>query len=407
MSFHVYMKVVESDLSPSTSRVAEVYALFANEQNNYAGSCSADWLAWRTKQSESSVRVAIRELRAMGFLETLGVDPKYQTKIYRVHPEVLAARAPYSAPETYGRPKKGGVAVTPPFDADEKGGVNNQQIPQKGGVTVTPKKDTESSEKKEEESISFRNSTELEKLSSVAQPESVSPIPSKSGLDVVERDQHRALHNVAQAEPVIAQDFATLIAESLPDTPEPVTVKSKPRKATSAKSALPPKPKREPKPPRELDQREVEFLAQVTKLDPFMGKQVESRLRKYRRDKPWSAIQVFLLTGKAVPPASLQAVTSLNGTAFDTELMLKCLSAWVSKGWSPTNLAWLLEWYKAGGPPQYTPKYGTPDAYVPPPKPQALEWEDSPIGKEAIARMAKQKAEKEQEMKGQEYATQA
>lgn len=251
-----------------------------------------------------------------------------------------------------------------------------------------------------EESISFRNSTELERLSSVAQPESVSPIPSKSGLDVIERDQHRALHNVAQAEPVIAQDFATLIAESLPDTPEPVKAKSS-KKAASAKSAPPPKPKREPKPPRELDQREAEFLAQVTKLDPFMGKQVESRLRKYRRDKPWSAIQVYLLTGKAVPPASLQAVTSLNGTAFDTELMLKCLSAWVSKGWSPTNLAWLLEWYKAGGPPQYTPKYAAPDAYVPPPKPQALEWEDSPIGKEAMARWAKQKAEKEQEMKGQ------
>lgn len=199
----------------------------------------------------------------------------------------------------------------------------------------------------EAEGDNYVISTEFENPNSDTPPESVSPI-TVSGSDVVKVNLAGALHN---AIPATAQVFAEMFPEPAPP------VKEKSSKAANAKSAPPPKPKKEPKPPRELDPREAEFLAQVEQLDPFMGKQVESRLRKYRRDKPWSALQVYLLTGKPVPPASLQAVTSLNGTAFDTELMLKCLSAWTSKGWSPMNLAWLLEWYKAGGPPQYG-KYG-------------------------------------------------
>jgi hypothetical protein len=254
-----------------------------------------------------------------------------------------------------------------------------------------------------EEDSFFQKEGELENPS-YAHPQDSLTIPSKSGLDVVKPDEHRALHNVVTT-PVLptppAESIAQVFAAELPI--EPITVKpSKQAKFKKAAATKEPKP---PKAPRELNAKELAFLAKIEQFNPPIAPDVKQRLGEYSRSLPWSVAQVFLLTGFMPRPNNWHAIVSLNGVAFDEKRMVDCYNEWTERGYNERGLAWLLEWYKAGGPPQYTPRHNAPDAYAPPPKPQALEWEDSPIGREAIARMAKQKAEKEQEMKGQEYAS--
>lgn len=350
MSIHLVVEVWKSNLDRNCKSIALIYADAASDDGNGIY-FSLEHAAWKSGYDERSVRRISQTLEEIGVLQFLGRSES-KTKRYRFIEDKLPQRPSW---KEYREQRKNIV--------DKMSATSRTKCP----VEVDKMSDNPTSDPTysnlliSEEDSFFQKEGELENPSIATPPDSVSTV-KVSGSDVVKVNLAGALHNVAVAEdpalvfahqfPDVEQDIAVILP---PNATYPVKVKVK--KAANSKAAPPPKPKKEPKPPRELDPREAEFLAQVEQLDPFMGKQVESRLRKYRRDKPWSALQVYLLTGKPVPPASLQAVTSLNGTAFNTELMLKCLSAWVSKGWSPYNLNWLLDWYKAGGPPQYV-KYG-------------------------------------------------
>ena len=38
----------------------------------------------------------------------------------------------------------------------------------------------------------------------------------------------------------------------------------------------------------------------------------------------------------------------------DVDRLRECYLSWYARGYNPGNLAWLLEWYKEGGPPSRT-----------------------------------------------------
>ncbi len=149
--------------------------------------------------------------------------------------------------------------------------------------------------------------------------------------------------------PDVEQDIAVILP---PNATYPV--KAKIKKAANPKAAPPPKP---PKEPRVLTYDELALLKRVDALDPGLFEQVEERIRKYPRSQPWSVSQVYLLTGIRIAKTLWPTVTSLNGVAFEEEKLLTCYKAWLAMGYNPHGLNWLLEWYKAGGPPQYV-KYG-------------------------------------------------
>lgn len=68
-----------------------------------------------------------------------------------------------------------------------------------------------------------------------------------------------------------------------------------------------------------------------------------------RKDHP--AIQsVFKTIGRWPDKALWDSFIELLGSTPDEVLLKRCWVAWRGKGFSPTNFAWLLEWYPAGGP---------------------------------------------------------
>lgn len=68
-----------------------------------------------------------------------------------------------------------------------------------------------------------------------------------------------------------------------------------------------------------------------------------------RQDHP--AIKAFLATTGKWPLKDLwDALIDAIGDKPDEVLLKRCWVAWRGKGFSPTNYAWVLEWYAAGGP---------------------------------------------------------
>lgn len=194
---------------------------------------------------------------------------------------------------------------------------------------------TETTEEKDNYVI-FAND---EKPSSDTPPDGSSPV-KVSGSGVVKQNLAGALHNVVPA-------VNTVFAEILPVEPTPPGA-VKVKKAASPKAALPPK---QPKEPRTLTHDELALLKRVDALEPGLYEQVEERIRKYPRSQPWSVAQVYLLTGIRIAKTLWPTVTSLNGVAFEEEKLLTCYKAWLAMGYNPHGLNWLLDWYKAGGPP--------------------------------------------------------
>lgn len=211
-----------------------------------------------------------------------------------------------------------------------------------------------------EEGDNYVISANDEKPSSDTPPESVSTI-TVSGSDVVKVNSAGTLHNVAPA-------VNTIFAEILPAEPTPITVKAKPKKA--AKAVKPPKI---PKLPRELNAKELAFLAKIEQLNPLIAPDVKQRLDEYSRGIPWSVAQVFLLTSHMPKPNNWNAIVSLNGVAFDEERMMECYNEWTLRGYSEYGLAWLTQWYKAGGPPA---RYGQQQQPAPTPSKPKLDISD-------------------------------
>lgn len=373
--YEAIVAVRNSTLDPVRRVIAEEYAYYTVPETQEA-SASIGYIANCTNVCERTVRAVTKELCDMGFLEKVGVNKKFGNVVYRVHCDTLPKREPYKY-NLRGRPPKvydGSAEKTPAPDAPL---YLETPAPDAPVANKTPANGAYITEytlksKQEAEAISFRNSVELENPSSDTPPEIVSPL-SVSELEPALQNSNGVM-STGYVEQVVTPEWATLVAEELPA--EPVTVKSKPKKAAAKPKA--PKVVKPPKEPREMSERDLAFLERIAQLNPLIAPDVEKRLGMYRRSNPWSVTQIFLLTGIWPNKNNWNAITSLNGEAFDTEKLVSCLSAWTAKGWSPKNLDWVFNWYKAGGPPQYI-KYGQqPTAVQPTPVPSKpkIEFDD-------------------------------
>lgn len=363
MSIHLVVEVWKSDLDRNCKSIALIYADAASDDGNGIY-FSLEHAAWKSGYDERSVRRISQILEEIGVLQFLGRSES-KTKRYRFIENKLPQRPSW---KEYREQRKNIV--------DKMSATSRTKCPVEADkMSDNPTSDPTYSNLLTSDSF-FQKEGELENPSSTTPQDSVSPIPSNSEFGVVNRDQYRTLHNVYSV--VIpptppTESIAQVFAAELPV--EPVTAKSKPKNAAAPK---PPKP---PKEPREMSERDLAFLAKIARLNPLIAPDVEKRLGMYRRSNPWSVTQIFLLTGIWPNKSNWNAITSLNGEAFDTEKLVSCFSAWTAKGWSPKNLDWVFNWYKAGGPPQYV-KYGQqPQQQQPAPAPSKpeLAFEDERV----------------------------
>ncbi|MHB0858198.1 MAG: helix-turn-helix domain-containing protein [Anaerolineae bacterium] len=70
------------------------------------------------------------------------------------------------------------------------------------------------------------------------------------------------------------------------------------------------------------------------------------------------------LLGHRPPRVLWPRIRRTLGDQPDVACLRACYQAWCARGFRPTNLAWLFEWYPAGGPPRHTaPPHARQGAY--------------------------------------------
>lgn len=375
-----------------------------------------EWYA-ETGLSTDSVKRYTKMLVQLGVLETKlypanGAPTTHfrldAEKLYTILVEALSNQAEDDGSGAHGKTTISHWLETPnAFDdtdktiwakpQKEKKGEKQQEKPEP--FAENPKSITaaEYTLKSKQEAISFRNRGELENPSSCPTPEIVSPL-SVSELEPALQNSNGVMStgyveqvkvfDVEQEVSVILPPNATypvtvkvqnapvaaqVFAEILPAEPTPVTVKSKPKKA-----AAKPKVAKPPKASHVFTQGELALIAELEAIDPNVAEAARGRCGGCRASDPWLISQIFLVTKARVPQLLWTDVAAVIGKSLDVKLLLTVYKAWVGKHIDPYNFGWLLEWYKAGGPPQYV-KYGQQQAQQQPtsaPSKPKVEFDD-------------------------------
>ncbi len=85
------------------------------------------------------------------------------------------------------------------------------------------------------------------------------------------------------------------------------------------------------------------------------GDPLRTKKKKRSKTDPRSALPAIIayhrITGIYPPRPNYDQVIHLLGDQPDEKRMQECYQAWCARGYNPTNMNWLLEWYANGGPP--------------------------------------------------------
>lgn len=85
------------------------------------------------------------------------------------------------------------------------------------------------------------------------------------------------------------------------------------------------------------------------------GNPLKTQKRKKPKTDPRSSLPAIIafhhVTGIYPPKPNYDQVICLLGDHPDEQRMLTCYQSWCARGYKPTNMNWLLEWYADGGPP--------------------------------------------------------
>ena len=89
---------------------------------------------------------------------------------------------------------------------------------------------------------------------------------------------------------------------------------------------------------------------------------VEKKKKKPKDERSMSPaiISFRRLTGLYPPKVNYEQVISVLGDQPDEAKMKKCYQDWCGRGFKPTNINWLLDWYVNGVPVRGKPTYGKP-----------------------------------------------
>jgi hypothetical protein len=89
---------------------------------------------------------------------------------------------------------------------------------------------------------------------------------------------------------------------------------------------------------------------------------VEKKKKKTKDERSMSPaiISFRRLTGLYPPKVNYEQVISVLGEQPDEAKMKRCYQDWCGRGFKPTNINWLLDWYVNGVPVRGKPQYGKP-----------------------------------------------
>jgi hypothetical protein len=85
-------------------------------------------------------------------------------------------------------------------------------------------------------------------------------------------------------------------------------------------------------------------------IEPETNPPPEPPEKPKRRGNWKSAIALLYHANMGMYPNAVQE-TEIAATVTDTELFAACMKAWRLKGYAPTNVPGVLDWYRRGGPP--------------------------------------------------------
>ncbi len=97
------------------------------------------------------------------------------------------------------------------------------------------------------------------------------------------------------------------------------------------------------------------------------GEPIIEKKKKKQKDKrniSPAIISFRRLTGLYPPKINYDQVISVLGDSPDEAKMKRCYQEWCGRGFKPTNLNWLLDWYVNGVPVRGKPMYGKVDKSV-------------------------------------------